>query len=173
MELTKVAGQCRARVPLLSPGQSAVVASTTDAVALREAWQRLHGMEASAALSPDFLRRDLAYRQQVDRTGGLSARTRQRLAALAGSATEGSSPTRITPPRIKPGSTLLREWRGRTYTVLALEDGFEMSGQRFASLSEVAQHITGAHWSGPRFFGLRRGGGLPAPHRGRQLASDA
>jgi hypothetical protein len=53
---------------------------------------------------------------------------------------------------------LLREWHGRTYTVLVLEDGFEMAGERFASLSEVAHRITGAHWSGPRFFGLRREG---------------
>ncbi|MBC4018850.1 DUF2924 domain-containing protein [Siccirubricoccus deserti] len=39
----------------------------------------------------------------------------------------------------------------------------EPTGQRFASLSEVARHITGAHWSGPRFFGLRRGEGPPSP----------
>jgi hypothetical protein len=58
----------------------------------------------------------------------------------------GHSQPRTPTPRIKPGSTLLREWHGRTYTVLALEEGFEMAGQRFVSLSEVARHITGAHW---------------------------
>jgi hypothetical protein len=148
-------------------------ANKSDVSGLREAWQRLHRMEAPAALSPDFLRRDITYRQQVDRQGGLSARARQRLATLAGGDAAQSSPPRTATPRIKPGSTLLREWRGRTYTVLALEDGFEMSGQRFTSLSEIAHHITGAHWSGPRFFGLRRGGGSPAPRIAREPAADA
>ena len=52
------------------------MASTTDAAALREAWQRILRKEAPDALSLDFLRRDLAYCQQVDRAGGLSAKVR-------------------------------------------------------------------------------------------------
>jgi hypothetical protein len=57
--------------------------------------------------------------------------------------------------------------------VLALGHGFEMAGQRFTSLSEIAHHITGAHWSGPRFFGLRRGGASPTPRTAREPAVDA
>ena len=125
---------------------------------LRREWERLHGLAAPAALSPDVLRRDITYRLQADRHGGLSADARRRLAALAGSDAGQASQPRPQAPRIKAGSTLLRDWRGRTYTVLALEESFELAGQRFASLSDVARHITGAHWSGPRFFGLRRGG---------------
>lgn len=53
------------------------------ATTLRQEWQRLHGMAVPAAASPDFLRRDVAYRLQVDQHGGLSADTRRRLAALA------------------------------------------------------------------------------------------
>lgn len=163
--------------PYFHPGQPSAEASQLDATALREAWRRLQDQdEVPAALSPDFLRRDLAYRQQVARQGGLSARTCQRLAALATVQADGftaSSSVRATPPlRLKPGSTLVREWQGRTYTVLALEDGFELAGQRFRSLSEVAQHITGAHWSGPRFFGLRRPGGSSAPRPARNHQRD-
>jgi hypothetical protein len=134
-----------------------------DLAALKQEWQRLRRMEVPTALSPDFLRRDIAYRQQANQHGGLSADARRRLAALASSDADQAPPPRPHAPRIKAGSTLLRDWRGRTYTVLALEQGFEMAGQRFASLSEVARHITGAHWSGPRFFGLRRGGGVSTP----------
>ena len=50
----------------------------------------------------------------------------------------------------------MREWRGRTHTVVVTEDGFEFSGKTYSSLSKIAQAITGAHWSGPRFFGLNR-----------------
>ncbi len=59
--------------------------------------------------------------------------------------------------RLKPGTTLVREWHGRTHTVLVLADGgFEHEGRRYASLTRLARAITGARWSGPRFFGLRR-----------------
>jgi hypothetical protein len=128
----------------------------TDSAALRAAWRRLQGKEAPSAFTADLLRRDIAYREQADRHGGLSAKLRQRLAALAGGAAGSAPRSTGAPIQIKPGSTLLREWRGRTYTVLALDGGFELSGQRFTSLSEVARHITGTHWSGPRFFGLQR-----------------
>ena len=56
--------------------------------------------------------------------------------------------------RLKPGSKLVRAWRGTTHTVLVLEDGFEHQGKRYASLTQIAGEVTGAHWSGPRFFGL-------------------
>jgi hypothetical protein len=86
----------------------------------------------------------------------------------------GAAPqARTQTPRVKAGSTLLREWHGRTYTVLALDDGFEMAGKRFASLSEIARQITGTHWSGPRFFGLRRGGGSTSAVPRRRQAQDA
>jgi hypothetical protein len=48
----------------------------------------------------------------------------------------------------------VREWRGRTHAVVAVEGGFEHDGKVYASLTRIAQTITGAHWSGPRFFGL-------------------
>ena len=50
----------------------------------------------------------------------------------------------------------MREWRGVTYTVLVHANGFEWNGRRYRSLTIVAREITGAHWSGPRFFGLRK-----------------
>jgi hypothetical protein len=62
---------------------------------------------------------------------------------------------------------LVREWRGRAHTVVVTEDGFEYAGKAFPSLTKIAHAITGAHWSGPRFFGLLR-----KPSNG-QLASDA
>jgi hypothetical protein len=57
-------------------------------------------------------------------------------------------------PTLKPNVRLVREWRGRAHSVLVLEDGFEYQGQRHRSLTEIARQITGAHWSGPRFFGV-------------------
>jgi len=57
---------------------------------------------------------------------------------------------------LKPGAHLVREWHGNTYRVLVLEDGFEYGGHQYPTLSKIAREITGTHWSGPRFFGLKR-----------------
>ena len=59
------------------------------------------------------------------------------------------------PRRIKPGSELVRTWKGKSYRVIVMADGFAYDGERFASLSEIASEITGTKWNGPRFFGLR------------------
>jgi hypothetical protein len=55
---------------------------------------------------------------------------------------------------LKTGTTLVRQWRGHTHTVLVHKDGFEHEGQRYRSLTAIAERITEAHWSGLRFFGL-------------------
>ncbi len=60
--------------------------------------------------------------------------------------------------RLKPGSHLIREWRGEVHRVTVLDDGFDYRGTRYASLSQIARAITGARWSGPLFFGLRNTG---------------
>lgn len=67
-----------------------------------------------------------------------------------------SAEKRRAAPRtvIKPGTRLVREWNGDTHIVLVHADGVEWRGTRYRSLSVVAREITGAHWSGPRFFGL-------------------
>ena len=59
-------------------------------------------------------------------------------------------------PQIKSGARLVREWRGRTHTVTVTEEGFQYDGRHYPSLTQIARAITGAHWSGPRFFGLKK-----------------
>jgi hypothetical protein len=53
-----------------------------------------------------------------------------------------------------PGARLIREWNGRRYVVEVIEGGFMMDGKHYRSLTAIAFRITGAKWSGPRFFGL-------------------
>lgn len=58
--------------------------------------------------------------------------------------------------RLMPGTVLVREWDAREYRVKVTDDGrYELDGQSYKSLSAVARAITGAHWSGPAFFGLK------------------
>src|SRR5438445_10077241 len=58
--------------------------------------------------------------------------------------------------QLKPGIRLMREWQGRTYEVVVLDDGFSWQGTWCNSLSAIARKITGTAWSGPLFFGLKQ-----------------
>jgi hypothetical protein len=124
---------------------------------LQEAWQKLIRLPQPSKLSRDLLVRIIADKLQQAALGGLPPAAKRRLAALARSdPLDREAAARSPLLRLKPGSKLVREWRGRTHTVLVLEDGFEHDGKRFASLTQIARTVTGTHWSGPRFFGLTR-----------------
>ena len=121
---------------------------------LRSEWRRLHHMQPPKSLSRDLLLRGITYQLQERALGGLS---KSILRKLTGTGPEASSAEcRKTAPRtvIKPGTRLIREWNGDTHIVLVHADGVEWRGTRYRSLSVVAREITGAHWSGPGFFGL-------------------
>ena len=110
-------------------------------------------------LSRDLLMRAITYKLQERPLGGLSTSIIRKLERLTLDS-EASDTQKPAPPiSLKAGTRLVREWRGVTYTVLVHADGFEWNGRRYRSLTLVARAITGAHWSGPRFFGLRNRAG--------------
>ena len=126
---------------------------------LRLEWRRLFRAEPPR-LSRDILMRGLAYRLQEVAYGGLSRITQRRLATLMHELETDGRIAAPPGPRIKPGARLIREWHGRTHTVCVTETGFEFDGKLYRSLTTIARDITGAHWSGPRFFGLAKKRGL-------------
>ena len=120
---------------------------------LRLEWQRLCHSEPPK-LSRGLLVLGLGYRLQEIEYGGLGKATRRKLQTIA-KALRKTGRVRSTPSlSLKPGSRLVRAWHGRTHTVTVTEHGFEYAGANYASLTKIAKKITGAHWSGPRFFGL-------------------
>lgn len=176
---------------------------------LRIEWRRVYQTPPSSRLTPDLLRRGIAYRLQERLHGGLPTHIGRELdrlakrkladmaavaaalaaassAALAGAVGDGATGAgasgdatgaravprdsiaarRVDEPRLRPGTRLVRSWQGRTYSVLVTEHGFVMDDREYPSLSRIAEAVTGAHWSGPRFFGLTRRGSakLEAAH---------
>jgi hypothetical protein len=124
---------------------------------LRDEWQNLYGSDAPR-ISRDLLVLGIAYRLQEIQHGGLGKATRRKLRTIA-KALRTTGRIGATPSlSLKPGARLVREWHGRAHTVTVTEDGFEYAGTNYASLSKIAEKITGAHWSGPRFFGLPAAG---------------
>ena len=122
--------------------------------ALKERWAELYGAPPPSHLGRPILVRGIAYRIQEQTYGGLDAATRARLDRAAQDLARGREPS-IAPTTIQPGTRLYREWRGVVHEVVVLDRGVQYGEKTWPSLSSVAREITGAHWSGPLFFGLK------------------
>lgn len=117
--------------------------------ALLDFWQSCFGSPAPKGMSLTFLRRFLAFDLQARAQQGLPAVLLAKLARI--DAGRDRPPT----PSLKPGGRLLREWNGVTHVVDVTPEGYLWQGKHHRSLSVIARAITGAHWSGPRFFGVK------------------
>ncbi|WP_260022894.1 DUF2924 domain-containing protein [Ruegeria conchae] len=120
---------------------------TFDRAACLEYWRKTFGRSPPKYLSPQFMKRVLIWDMQNKALGSVSAKTTRRLKQIAAG--------KVLPTTARPGSHLVREWNGQTYQVEVIEGGYVMDGKTWRSLSAIAKHITGAHWSGPRFFGVQ------------------
>src|SRR5438477_4574880 len=134
---------------------------------LRQQWRGLYKMEASSHLSRELLVRAVAYRLQEVALGGLRPQPQRQLRHIAEQFNQTGEIRRRTRLELKSGTRLVREWQGRTYEVLVLDDGFSWQSTHYGSLSAVARKITGTPWSGPLFFGLKQN--PPAARRSSQL----
>ncbi len=155
-----------------------VVIATMDRSQLLETWAGEFGPLPGPYISMKLMRSMLAYQAQTRSCGGLPKQAARALAQrsrqlrvskntnMTDSTIEtGRAPSipaerkcddRRSPPLLRPGVHLLREWNGRTYRVEVTDDGFNLDGKSYKSLTAIARRITGAHWSGPRFFGIAR-----------------
>ncbi len=136
-------------------------------------WQRRWRRPPPKGLSRRLLEYNAAWLMQAEAQGGLTAATRRRLDALGGAGRGNDDCAeedrrhpgkvdRATPRRkLRPGSRLVRQWQGHSHVVEVIEGGFTFEGRSYTSLTAIAREITGARWSGPRFFGLN----APAPER--------
>lgn len=137
---------------------------------LAERWTKTYGHAPPKGVRRDFLLRAATWHLQANRLGGLSPDTRRMLRAATAQVTKRPAETRsgtnademdtsaslVAAPRkqLSPGTRLVRDWNGRPHVVDVLEEGFAFEGRLHKSLTAIARQITGAHWSGPRFFGL-------------------
>ena len=144
---------------------------------LREEWRRLYKADVSPHLSRELVIRAVAYRMQEVALGGLRLGPQRQLRQIATELKQTGGAAKRFRPQLKPGTRLMREWQGRTYEVVVLDDGFSWQGTRCNSLSAIARKITGTAWSGPLFFGLKpnraanRRSSLPAYPTGDAMES--
>jgi Protein of unknown function (DUF2924) len=136
--------------------------TTLSPTQLHDQWKELSG-EDLPNLPARRIQHLIAYRLQEKQYGKLPLQIERQLDRLAASWAKGSQteiflgrPVRDRIGPIVHGTRFVREWNGKTITVTKTEQGFEWNGSTYRSLSEIARKATGAHWSGPRFFGLKR-----------------
>lgn len=145
-------------------------------VELRGKYAEVTG-EKTRCRHKDCLVRRIAWRLQANTEGGISERARRRAAELANGTdvrlTEPkkiatSAPERTSVGRIHisndnrlpmPGATITREYKGNTFDVCVMPDGFEYNGDVYRTLTAVATAVTGTHWNGYHFFRLGKKGG--------------
>ena len=138
---------------------------------LRRQWRDHLGGAPPVHLPRWLLVRVLGYRLQAAAHGDLDKATRR--AIRMGKEENGSAPFDRRDPQtregvgLKPGTLLVREWKGKLERVMVLEEGFAWEGVTHGSLSQIAKVMTGTNWNGHRFFGLRQGkvGAVAQPNR--------
>ena len=139
---------------------------------LRAEFRRVWGYSHSTHNRKTLIRR-IAWKLQEAEYGGLSERARRRAREIADEALVRVIPPPSWPGTGKtrdagvtsrgrderlpsPGTVLSRQYRGKTYHVTVLDEGFDYDGEVYTSLSAVAKRITGSSWNGFRFFGVHR-----------------
>lgn len=131
-----------AELPSMSPAQLRAL--------WRECWRR-----PAPDIGPELLRRGIAWKLQARVHGDLPNGVGRSMDLSAERLRRGEE---LTARRgtLRAGSRIVREWRGKTHHVIVLDDGFEHENRRYSSLTQIASAITGVHWSGPVFFGLKK-----------------
>jgi hypothetical protein len=127
--------------------------SGLDFASVRGLWRATFKKEPPGALTRDLLVRQLAWRIQEKAFGGHDAATQRLLDAYG----RQDADKVVLFRRLKPGTSVVREYQGVRHIVTISEDGFVWQGKTYDSLSAIAREITGVRWNGPRFFGLRTG----------------
>ena len=127
-------------------------------------WYKYFDSESPKGAKNELLIKHLAWQMQAKKYGGYSAMTLKRLEKLADAVSKGSDISESSVKsfkeshsiEIKFGTKLIREFKGVKYEVIALNKGFEYKGNKYKSLSAIANEITGTRWNGKVFFGLRK-----------------
>jgi len=122
---------------------------------LLKRWETAYTRLPPKGISRRLLEYSAAYHIQAKAFGGLKPSARRKLSGtlvrVKESKTESMSRKSTA---LTPGTRLVREWHGKTYTIEVQEQGYCYNGETYLSLSKIASNITGTRWSGPRFFGL-------------------
>lgn len=122
---------------------------------LRAKWTEVWGIQPHRYIRREMLEKSLIFKMRQMSGEGLNSEQQARLDRLVLAYKKNPNCFDETRISLKPGTRLVKMWKGKKYSVLILENGFEFNSQKYTSLSEIAMQITGTRWNGWVFFGLK------------------
>lgn len=129
--------------------QKAINIEALSKTELREVYFELFKSQPPPKSRRDFIIGNVSWALQSNQSDKPFAKAREQLIKQI----ENKSISSKT--KYMEGTRIIREWKGITHEVIVEQSGFKWKGQNYKSLSHIAREITGARWSGPRFFGLK------------------
>lgn len=126
---------------------------------LRRQWAAIWGIKPHRYIRREMLEKSLAFKQRQECGEGLTAEQQKRFDNLIAQYKRNPEHfDHVTMSSIKPGTRLVRVWKGKRYNVIIRAEGYEFDGKVYTSLSQIASDITGTRWNGWVFFGLKERG---------------
>jgi hypothetical protein len=127
---------------------------------LRQLWTEFWGVQPHRYIRREMLEKSLEFKQRQARGEGLTSEQQKRLDNLIAQYKRNPEHfDQVNMSAIKPGTRLVRVWKGKRYNVIIRAAGYEFDGKIYSSLSQIASDITGTRWNGWVFFGLKERAG--------------
>lgn len=122
---------------------------------LRQKWAEYWRIQPPAGMGRVTLKKSLAYKIRESSGDGLTPAQQKQLDNLVAQYRRNPQCFDQKQMVMKPGTRLVRVWKGKRCNVIIRVDGFEYKEKLYTSLSQVAYDITGTRWNGWVFFGLK------------------
>lgn len=102
----------------------------------------------------EMLIRQIAWKLQAQKQGGLPKATRQLIVNLIGRGSRTKQYKPVDKYIFDVGTVISRKFKGGIIQVYVTKGGFDYQGKSYKTLTTVASSICGYHQSGTVFFGI-------------------
>ena len=121
---------------------------------LQAMYYEYFNIEAPIGLTKSFLIKDILWKLKFGKTSEILLKRIDKLVSEY-SKNKSININKVKQFGVTAGTKFIREFKGEKHEVIAIENGFKYKNKTYKSLSAIANVITGAHWNGKKFFGLR------------------
>ena len=121
---------------------------------LQTMYYEYFNIEAPIGLTKSFLIKDILWKLEFGKNSDILQKRIDKLVSEY-SKNKSININKVKQFGVTTGTKFIREFKGEKHEVIAIENGFKYKNKMYKSLSAIANVITGAHWNGKKFFGLR------------------
>ena len=121
---------------------------------LQAMYYEYFNIEAPIGLTKSFLIKDILWKLEFGKNSDILQKRIDKLVSEY-SKNKSININKVKQFGVTAGTKFIREFKGEKHEVIAIENGFKYKNKTYKSLSAIANVITGAHWNGKKFFGLR------------------